>query len=460
MKHLNMEGRKVLIVGFGSIGAAVLPLMLRHLTIDPSHISIVAADPINEPIAKKERIHFECKTLTEENYEAYLSKHLQKGDVLLNLSVGISSFDLIRFAQKHGILYLDTSSEVWTGTRLTHWGTVFGRRELILSYAEENPQYKTTALISHGANPGLVSHFLKKAILDIAARESHPTPDFTHPHHWASLARDLGIVAIHISEKDTQRSSLTRKEGEYANTWSIPGFLSEAAEPSGFAWGTHEKDLPKEQVSMAMDSGTLRIIELTESGGLAKVKTWAPVAGAFEGCTIPHAETYSIAQTFSLRDEKGECTYQPTVHFSYSPCQDAQDSVLDAAAHHWDQEKPFRILMDDVMEGVDELGVLVLRKNSPEVYWYGSYLDVNEARRLAPYNNATSLQVAIGVLAGLVWMVENPEEGVVEPDDIDFRRVLEIATPYLGRCEGVFSTWTGGDNQEYKNWYFSDLRVR
>ena len=32
----------------------------------------------------------------------------------------------------------------------------------------------------------------------------------------------------------------------------------------------------------------------------------------------------------------------------------------------------------------------------------------SEARALAPYNNATSLQVTVSVLAGMVWAMENP----------------------------------------------------
>ena len=42
----------------------------------------------------------------------------------------------------------------------------------------------------------------------------------------------------------------------------------------------------------------------------------------------------------------------------------------------------------------------------------------------------------------MVWCIEHPEEGVVEPEDIDFRRALEICMPYLGSVVGVYSDWT------------------
>ena len=46
------------------------------------------------------------------------------------------------------------------------------------------------------------------------------------------------------------------------------------------------------------------------------------------------------------------------------------------------------------------------------------------------------------VLAGIVWMLENPDQGVVEADEMDFRRCLEIQTPYLGPVVGDYTDWT------------------
>jgi len=79
------------------------------------------------------------------------------------------------------------------------------------------------------------------------------------------------------------------------------------------------------------------------------------------------------------------------------------------------------------------------RKNA---YWYGSRLSIEQARKLAPYNNATSLQVAAGVLGAVVWAMENPNAGVVEPDDLDYRRVVYIADPYLGEIIGEYTDCT------------------
>lgn len=75
-------------------------------------------------------------------------------------------------------------------------------------------------------------------------------------------------------------------------------------------------------------------------------------------------------------------------------------------------------------------------------YWYGSQLSVDEARALAPHNSATTLQVAAGVMAGVVWAMRHPRCGVVEPEDLPFDDILALARPYLGALAGVRTEWT------------------
>src|SRR5262245_30843000 len=77
---------KLVIVGFGSVGQAFLPILLRHLTITPDHITIITADDHGSAVAKEYGIEPIIQPLVKENYEAQLSSHLSAGDFLLNLS--------------------------------------------------------------------------------------------------------------------------------------------------------------------------------------------------------------------------------------------------------------------------------------------------------------------------------------------------------------------------------------
>ncbi len=100
------------------------------------------------------------------------------------------------------------------------------------------------------------------------------------------------------------------------------------------------------------------------------------------------------------------------------------------------RQKDIHILDEhEIADGIDELGVL-LYGHKKNAYWYGSQLSIDETRELAPYQNATGLQVTSAVLAGMVWALENPNAGIVEADEMDFRRCLEVQMPYLGPVIG------------------------
>ncbi|MGZ8264339.1 MAG: saccharopine dehydrogenase C-terminal domain-containing protein, partial [Burkholderiales bacterium] len=142
-------------------------------------------------------------------------------------------------------------------------------------------------------------------------------------------------------------------------------------------------------------------------------------------------------------------------------------SVHELAGRGWIGQAQRRILMDEIYDGADELGALLMG-HAKGAYWFGSRISVHEARKLAPFNNATSIQVAAGVMAGVVWAMENPRAGIIDPDDVDFQRVLEIANPYLGDVVGVYSDWTPlvGRNHPFPEdldtsdpWQFKNFRV-
>lgn len=160
---------------------------------------------------------------------------------------------------------------------------------------------------------------------------------------------------------------------------------------------------------------------------------------------ITHDEAISIADYYTVPNGKG-AAYRPTVHYAYHPCDDAVLSLHELAGKNWQLQDAKRLMMDEIETGMDELGVLLMG-HAKGAYWFGSRLTIDEARRLVPFNNATSLQVTIAVLAGMVWALENPNAGIVEPDEMDHSRVMEIARPYLGEVVGVYSDWTPLDGR-------------
>jgi homospermidine synthase len=110
------------------------------------------------------------------------------------------------------------------------------------------------------------------------------------------------------------------------------------------------------------------------------------------------------------------------------------------AGKNYTQQTSQRLIVDEVESGVDELGVLLM--GTFGAYWYGSHLSIQEARKLAPHNNATSLQVVAPVLAGILWAIEHPNEGILEADELPFQEITKVTDPYMGNLVGAYTNWT------------------
>jgi homospermidine synthase len=465
--YVNLNGRLV-IVGFGSIGQGVLPLVLRHIGIPPERITIVTAEPRGNEVAAQYNVDFVETALTRDNYESVLDLLIRPGDFLLNVSVEVSSVALIELCQKKGALYLDTCIEPWPGgytdpNLSPSARSNYALREGALALRQTYPS-GPTAVLTHGANPGLVSHFVKQALVDLSRGSDPHAPVPGDRAGWGQLAEQLGIKVVHIAERDTQVASMPKSPGEFVNTWSIDGFFSEGSQPAELGWGTHERHFPED--GLRHDFGSGAAIYLLRPGAGTQVRSWTPLEGPYNGFLITHNESISIADYLTVRDSD-RVRYRPTCHYAYHPCDDAVLSVHELGGKNWRLQADKRLMMDEIIDGIDELGVLLMG-HSRGVYWYGSRLSIDHTRRIAPHNNATSLQVTAAVLGGMVWAIEHPRAGIVEPEELDFERILEVAGPYLGDVVGVYGDWTPlvdrerlfpEDLDREDPWQFKNIRV-
>ena len=460
---------KLVILGFGSIGQGALPLILRHIGIDRKNITIVTGDTGGSAIARKEGIEFRVEPLNPQNYHSILQPLLGEGGFLLNLSVDVSSVQLVRFCQEIGALYLDACIEPWTGGYVDPTLTMtqrsnYGLRETLLGLKKDFPQGHT-AVVAHGANPGIVSHFLKRALLQIAHDTEYAAEKPTSREEWAKLARDLEVKTIHIAEYDSQVTDKPKVIGRFENTWSVYGFHAEGVcQPSEVGWGTHEKYWPEN--ARKHDTGCGAGIYFLQPGVRTLTRTWTPLHKNFIGRIVTHNEAISICDFLTLRNGD-EVAYRPTVNYAYRPCDAAVLSLEETMGKNSQLQDEQRILLDEITSGMDELGILVMG-HKKGAYWYGSQLTIDETRKLAPYQNATGLQVTAGVLGGMIWAMENPKSGVMEPDEVDFERVMEIAEPYLGTMTGEYTDWTPLKGREMlfpedidiaDPWQFKNFRI-
>src|SRR6202044_383757 len=278
------------------------------------------------------------------------------------------------------------------------------------------------------------------ALVNLAHDLGDKAPAPKTKDEWASLSQRLGVKGVHIAERDTQRAKSPKPRNVFVNTWSIEGFLSEGMQPAELGWGTHEKWAPANAGYHKAGCGAA--IYLNQPGANTRVRSWTPTARAQFGFLVTHNESISIADYYTVRNDKGESVYRPTCHYAYHPCDDAVLSLHELFGRAGEIQSAHHILSEaEILDGVDELGVL-LYGHARNAYWYGSQLSVEETRALAPYQNATGMQVTSAVLAGMVWALENPDRGIVEADEMDFTRCLEIQRPYLGPVIGTYTDWT------------------
>jgi homospermidine synthase len=436
----------IVMIGFGSIGKGTLPLIERHFAYDKKRFVVIDPEDKDRGILDKRGVRFIHQAVTRQNYREFLTPLLTAGGgqgFCVNLSVDTSSLDIMELCRELGVLYIDTVIEPWAGFYFNsklgpESRSNYALRETILAARRDSPG-GTTAVSCCGANPGMVSWFVKQALLNLARDIGLKSKEPKTQKEWASFAKRVGVKGIHIAERDTQRAKKPKPKDIFVNTWSVEGFLSEGMQPAELGWGTHEKWLPKN--ARKHKTGCGAAIYLLQPGANTRVRSWTPTAKAQYGFLVTHNESISIADFFTLRQGR-KVLYRPTCHYAYHPCNDAVLSLHELFGQA-SQRQDEHIILDehDIVDGIDELGVL-LYGHKKNAYWYGSQLSIDETRALAPFQNATGLQVTSAVLAGMVWALENPKAGIVEADEMDFRRCLEVQMPYLGPVIGQYTDWT------------------
>jgi len=445
---------KVLIIGYGSVSKCTLPILLKHIKIPLKNITIIDFVDKRKKLQSwiKKGIRYSQERITPINIAQVLSKYVSVGGLLIDLAWNINCNDILTWCHDNKVLYVNTSIEEWDPYAGIHNKSPFKkslyyRHMLLRDMLSKWHNDSTTAVVDHGANPGLISHFTKKGIVDITEKtmRDKTTPKkecaklekLLHERKYANLAMELGIKVIHCSERDTQITNRPKEVDEFVGTWSIEGLREEGISPAEMGWGTHEKSLSV--LTNIPLYGPRNQIFLSQMGMNTWVRSWVPCQEII-GMVIRHGEAFTISDKLTVW-KNGKAVYRPTVHYAYMPCHETISSLQELRGRNYELQPKLRIMDDEITSGADILGALLMghRYNS---WWTGSILTIEESRKLVPHQNATTMQVAIGVVTAIMWMMENPHKGVCVPDDLPYDHVLNIAKPYLGRLASEASDWT------------------
>ncbi len=449
MSEFHLPGR-VVILGCGSVAQCLLPLLLEHFDFEPSSVTVLESRDNRDRIAPSlaRGVHYQQFEITAANLVETLSAHLGDGDLLIDLAWNIGLAELLDWCRSHNVRYLNTSVEVWDPyddpssatpqERTLYFRHMALRRQIASWGSNDGP----SAVVEHGANPGLVSHFTKQALSEIAAAvladgllaERHESIRDALSHgQYNVLAQLLNVKSIHIAERDTQIADRPKEVGEFVNTWSVDGFYEEGVAPAEVGWGTHEKTLPRLGLTHEGE-GPLNQICFAQMAHKTIVRSRVP-SGPIVGMVIRHGEAFTICDHLTVWN--GDVAiYRPTVHYAYCPSDAAWASFVELEGNEYAYPERQRIMNNEIISGRDELGVLLMG-HPYKSWWTGMQTTIAEARSVAPNQNATTIQVAASILGAIDWMLNAPRSGVHVPDELPWRDVLDVAMPYVG------TTWSG-----------------
>lgn len=446
---IRFDGR-VLVLGCGSVSQCLQPLLLQHLDMDFTSLSIMDFEDLRHliPDTLAAGATYVQNRITQDNMAELLCLYVSVGDLLIDLAWNIDSGEIIQWCHDHDVMYINTSVEVWDPYDLDTLPverTLYARHMALRERVKGWTKKGATAVVEHGANPGLVSHWTKVALDDIARAilENGISPqkraeleNALENQDYAQLAMTSGVKVIHISERDTQIAQKPKEVNEFVNTWSIEGFREEGIAPAEMGWGTHERRLPA--YAHVHSYGPCNQICLAKMGINTYVRSWVPT-GEIIGMVVRHGEAFTISDYLTVWDGS-KPLYRPTVHYAYHPSDVALISLHELKMRNYDLQPKQRIMNDEIIDGKDELGVLLLGHDL-NGWWIGSQLDIHETRQLVAGQNATTLQVAASILGALFWMIHNPQEGFNVPDDLPHREILAVADAYLGSCPSMQTDW-------------------
>ena len=447
--------KRILFLGFGAVARCTLPILMDHMKVDPRRITIMDFEP-NEAALRpwlEQGVTFVKDRVAPDNLGSLLAKYLSAGDLLIDLAWNIDCCEIVEWCHVHGVLYVNTSVELWDPyasgsdghpTQRTLYWRHMNLRRLTSRWSEPGP----TAVLEHGANPGLISHFTKQGLLDIARQaladkkfvgaQAEHIAQYVKDQAFSHLAHRLGVKVIHCSERDTQITNQPKEVQEFVNTWSVEGFREEGTTTAELGWGTHEKELPP--FAFEHREGPRSQICLARMGMNTFVASWVPPDHHIVGMVVRHGEAFSITEKLTVWENE-KAIYRPTVHYAYCPCDCAIASLHELRGNDYRLQSRIRIMTDEITSGADILGALIMG-HPYSSWWCGSDLSIEESRRLVPHQNATTMQVAISVVAACLWMLDNPRRGLCVPDHLPHDFILGISKPYLGTFISIPSDWT------------------
>src|SRR5688572_20985472 len=97
---------KLLITGYGAVAEALLPMLVTHLRLPHSNVTIIDFAPREARLAPwiDKGVVFVRERVTPANMPHLLSLYVSAGDMIVDLSWSIDCFAILEWARRHHVL--------------------------------------------------------------------------------------------------------------------------------------------------------------------------------------------------------------------------------------------------------------------------------------------------------------------------------------------------------------------
>ncbi|HZJ89263.1 MAG TPA: saccharopine dehydrogenase NADP-binding domain-containing protein [Bacilli bacterium] len=427
---------RIVIFGYGMVGQSFYRLLKEEVKFKDEKLFVIDKDELNRKTFVEEggrATNFHAINVTKQNYQELYQSILKPGDALLDFSESTGNIDSLTWCLENNVHYLSTSSSNWLEDNedATSYANFLELKALSKKYQKGS----ASSVIEIGANPGLVSLFVKRCLREIISceTENYADDDFENliaADDYALLAKKIGVETIIISDLDTLSTAGNEEDEDFlANTWSPVGLYDEAVSLIELHLGT-SFDLQKLDGKIKKYNAEDGYAKLNIRGIDTLEKTYYP-GGYFYGSIITHEEALSLGAHLTVLNQAGERVYSPTVYFSYRPSTKAFNALQKIRLKNYEKPKSFVKLTSEISSGSEYLGVILTGEKLGS-YYFGTAVDIDTVRLKRPQETPTIIQVTATAISGFKWIIANPKNGLLFPEELPEDFILENAEKYLG----------------------------
>lgn len=448
-------------IGFGSIAKSLIEIwQLEKLYFKHK---IVIIEPLDIPdwcFKKHKKMKHIQKAITKKNHKKLLKK-IGENTMVIDLSVNVDCLMIIGLCNEKGACYVNTSLENWenyksnknvdSGKYKDIKDDTLYHRKILLDEKNDNADH--TILTDIGFNPGFVNvmalcaiDMMHKGYSNYLSTNNLNDKDLEYntkdENFYSDFCKDSNLVSIQIVELDTQKTDIPPSIDTMFNTWSCEGWQSECVDNVMMGYNPNDPDFKDDKYIgidlIHPDEGDKNVVFLPVRGiDITRKSVTLDLEGnpvQFQGYMIPHGEANTLSQFLTV-EEKGETNYiRPSVYYVYSPCEICIESTNYLRENKYKPLKNWHVLnLEEISEGYDSIGVLFTFENGEQLI-FCSVVDTEFCKSIGfKFCNSTGLQVSASLNASIKYILNNEDEGLIEPEDLPHQWIFREAEKYLGK---------------------------